>query len=99
MFDEKEFDLLQKVCVLGTKGLELSEQSLKKQIDLVGDDLKRSANKSYLSSDDLENAARRLNDLASQIKQLKLMQNQAGNFEAYKKQQLKKIRKKKELTN
>lgn len=30
MFDEKEFDLLQKVCELGTKGLELSEQSLKK---------------------------------------------------------------------
>lgn len=90
MFDEKEFDLLTKVCGLDTKGLELSEQNLRKQIGLVGDDLKRSANESYLSSDDLENAARRLNDLASQIKQLKSMQNQARNFEAYKKQQLKK---------
>ena len=90
MFDEKEFDLLQKVCGLDTKGLELSEQSLKKQIDLVGDDLKRSANKSYLSSDDLENAARRLTDLASEIKQLKLMQDQLVNFESYKKRQLEK---------
>lgn len=90
MFDEKEFDLLQQVCGLDTKGLELSEQSLKKQIDLVGDDLKRSANKSYLSSDDLENAARRLTDLASEIKQLKLMQDQLVNFESYKKRQLEK---------
>ena len=90
MFDEKEFDLLQKVCGLDTKGLELSEQSLKKQIDLVGDDLKRSANESYLSSDDLENAARRLTDLASEIKQLKLMQNQLVNFGSYKKRQLEK---------
>lgn len=90
MFDEKEFDLLQKVCGLDTKGLELSEQSLKKQIDLVGDDLKRSANESYLSSDDLENAARRLTDLASEIKQLKLMQDQLVNFESYKKRQLEK---------
>ena len=89
MFDEKEFDLLQQVCGLDTKGLELSEQSLKKQIDLVGDDLKRSANESYLSSDDLENAARRLTDLASEIKQLKLMQDQLVNFESYKKRQLK----------
>ena len=90
MFDEKEFDLLQKVCGLDTKGLELSEQSLKKQIDLVGDDLKRSANESYLSSDDLENAARRLTDLTSEIKQLKLMQDQLVNFESYKKRQLEK---------
>lgn len=90
MFDEKEFDLLQKVCGLDTKGLELSEQSLKKQINLVGDDLKRSANESYLSSDDLENAARRLTDLASEIKQLKLMQDQLVNFESYKKRQLEK---------
>lgn len=90
MFDEKEFDLLQKVCGLDTKGLELSEQSLKKQIDLVGDDLKRSANESYLSSDNLENAARRLTDLASEIKQLKLMQDQLVNFESYKKRQLEK---------
>lgn len=90
MFDEKEFDLLQQVCGLDTKGLELSEQSLKKQIDLVGDDLKRSADESYLSSDDLENAARRLTDLASEIKQLKLMQDQLGNFESYKKRQLEK---------
>lgn len=90
MFDEKEFDLLQKVCGLDTKGLELSEQNLKKQIDLVGDDLKRSANESYLSSDDLENAARRLTDLASEIKQLKLMQDQLVNFESYKKRQLEK---------
>ena len=90
MFDEKEFDLLQKVCGLDTKGLELSEQSLKKQIDLVGDDLKRSANESYLSSDDLENAARRLTYLASEIKQLKLMQDQLVNFESYKKRQLEK---------
>lgn len=90
MFDEKEFDLLQKVCGLDTKGLELSEQSLKKQIGLVGDDLKRSANESYLSSDDLENAARRLTDLASEIKQLKLMQDQLVNFESYKKRQLEK---------
>lgn len=90
MFDEKEFDLLQQVCGLDTKGLELSKQSLKKQIDLVGDDLKRSANKSYLSSDDLENAARRLTDLASEIKQLKLMQDQLVNFESYKKRQLEK---------
>lgn len=90
MFDEKEFDLLQKVCGLDTKGLELSEQSLKKQIDLVGDGLKRSANESYLSSDDLENAARRLTDLASEIKQLKLMQDQLVNFESYKKRQLEK---------
>lgn len=90
MFDEKEFDLLQQVCGLDTKGLELSEQSLKKQIDLVGDDLKRSANESYLSSDDLENAARRLTDLASEIKQLKLMQDQLVNFESYKKRQLEK---------
>ena len=89
MFDEKEFDLLQQVCGLDTKGLELSEQSLKKQIDLVGDDLKRSANESYLSSDDLENAARRLTDLASEIKQLKLMQDQLVNFESYKKRHLK----------
>ena len=90
MFDEKEFDLLQKVCGLDTKGLELSKQSLKKQIDLVGDGLKRSANESYLSSDDLENAARRLTDLASEIKQLKLMQDQLVNFEFYKKRQLEK---------
>lgn len=90
MFDEKEFDLLQQVCGLDTKGLELSKQSLKKQIDLVGDDLKRSANESYLSSDDLENAARRLTDLASEIKQLKLMQDQLVNFESYKKRQLEK---------
>ena len=90
MFDEKEFGLLQKVCGLDTKGLELSEQNLKKQIDLVGDDLKRSANESYLSSDDLENAARRLTDLASEIKQLKLMQDQLVNFESYKKRQLEK---------
>ena len=90
MFDEKEFDLLQQVCGLDTKGLELSKQSLKKQIDLVGDDLKRSANESYLSSDDLENAARRLTDLASEIKQLKLMQDQLSNFESYKKRQLEK---------
>ena len=41
MFDEKEFDLLQKVCGLDTKGLELSEQNLRKQIGLVGDDLKK----------------------------------------------------------
>lgn len=79
-----------KVCGLDTKGLELSEQNLKKQIDLVGDDLKRSANESYLSSDDLENAARRLTDLASEIKQLKLMQDQLVNFESYKKRQLEK---------
>lgn len=90
MFDEKEFDLLQQVCGLDTKGLELSKQSLKKQIDLIGDDLKRSANESYLSSDDLENAARRLTDLASEIKQLKLMQDQLVNFESYKKRQLEK---------
>lgn len=90
MFDEKEFDLLQQVCGLDTKGLELSKQSLKKQIDLVGDDLKRSANESDLSSDDLENAARRLTDLASEIKQLKLMQDQLVNFESYKKRQLEK---------
>lgn len=90
MFDEKEFDLLQQVCGLDTKGLELSEQSLKKQISLVGDDLKRSADESYLSSDDLENAARRLTDLASEIKQLKLMQDQLVNFESYKKRQLEK---------
>lgn len=90
MFDEKEFYLLQQVCGLDTKGLELSKQSLKKQIDLVGDDLKRSANESYLSSDDLENAARRLTDLASEIKQLKLMQDQLSNFESYKKRQLEK---------
>lgn len=90
MFDEKEFDLLQQVCGLDTKGLELSEQSLKKQISLVGDGLKRSADESYLSSDDLENAARRLTDLASEIKQLKLMQDQLVNFESYKKRQLEK---------
>ena len=90
LFDEKEFDLLQQVCGLDTKGLELSEQSLKKQISLVGDDLKRSADESYLSSDDLENAARRLTDLASEIKQLKLMQDQLVNFESYKKRQLEK---------
>lgn len=94
MFDEKEFDLLQQVCGLDTKGLELSKQSLKKQIDLIGDDLKRSANESYLSSDDLENAARRLTDLASEIKQLKLMQDQLVNFESYKKRQLKKRKEK-----
>ncbi len=90
MFDEKEFDLLQKVCGLDFKRLKLTEQGLKKQIDLVGDDLKRSANESYLSSDDLENAARRLTDLASEIKQLKLMQDQLVNFESYKKRQLEK---------
>ncbi|MCT7773208.1 MAG: hypothetical protein N4R31_02595 [Lactobacillus crispatus] len=90
MFDEKEFDLLQQVCGLDFKRLKLTEQGLKKQIDLVGDDLKRSANESYLSSDDLENAARRLTDLASEIKQLKLMQDQLVNFESYKKRQLEK---------
>lgn len=90
MFDEKEFDLLQQVCGLDFKCLKLTEQGLKKQIDLVGDDLKRSANESYLSSDDLENAARRLTDLASEIKQLKLLQDQLVNFESYKKRQLEK---------
>lgn len=90
MFDEKEFDLLQQVCGLDFKRLKLTEQGLKKQIGLVSDDLKRSVNESYLSSDDLENAARRLTDLASEIKQLKLMQDQLVNFESYKKRQLEK---------
>lgn len=88
MFDEKEFDLLQELC--GLKDLEATKKDLKDQIGLVGDDIKAVATKDYLNSDDLENAARKLTDLASQIKQLKLMQNQARNFEAYKKQQLKK---------
>lgn len=90
MFDEKEFDLLQAVCGLDPKHLELAEKNIKSQIEMTSDDLKRSANSDYLSSDDLENAANHLIDLASQIKQLKLMKNQLGNFESYKKRQLKK---------
>lgn len=81
---------MQQVYGLDFKPLKLTEQGLKKQIGLVSDDLKRSANESYLSSDDLENVARRLTDLASEIKQLKLMQDQLVNFEAYKKRQLEK---------
>lgn len=90
MFDEKEFDLLQAVCGLDPKHLELAKKNIKSQIEMTSDDLKRSANSDYLSSDDLENAANYLIDLASQIKQLKLMQDQLGNFESYKKRQLKK---------
>ena len=84
MSNEEKLELVTNMMGLDLEYIESSKEGLKRQIKEVSDDLSQSSSESYLSSDDLVNAARRLYDLASQIDSLEMRERQAKLFKEYK---------------
>lgn len=84
MSNEEKTELITNMMGLDLEDIESSKEDLKRQIKKVSDDLSQSSSESYLYSDDLVNAARRLYDLASKIDNLKAREHQAKIFKDYK---------------
>ena len=84
MSNEEKTELITNMMGLNLEIIEYSKEDLKVQIKRVSENLLQSSSESYLSSDDLVNAARRLYDLAYQIDSLEMRERQAKMFKEYK---------------
>lgn len=84
----KEFDLLQDMCGLNEKQLELDESELERKFKSIIRDAQRVADRSdknhKMYEDDCINLANHLTELASDIKQHNLMTRQLKVFNEYK---------------
>lgn len=84
----KEFDLLQDMCGLNEKQLELDESELERKFKSIIRDAQRVADSSdqnhKMYEDDCINLANHLTELASDIKQHNLMTRQLKVFNEYK---------------
>ena len=84
----EELNLLQNMCGLNEKQLELDEKELERKFNSIIREAHRvadSTDKSHeMYEDDCINLASHLNELASNIKQHNLMTRQLKEFKAYK---------------
>ena len=84
----KDFDLLQDMCGLNEKQLELDESELERKFKSIIRDAQRVADNSdknhKMYEDDCINLANHLTELASDIKQHNLMTRQLKVFNEYK---------------